>query len=242
MIVIPAFDLKKGNVVRLFRGLYNKETIYSPDPVQVAKKWEKDGAEFLHIIDLDGAFFGEPKNLAVVEKIVKEVNLKVHFGGGIRSEETVKKVLSIGAHKVIMSTKIFEDSSFIENIGKNFAKKIIVSIDAKAGIVLDRGWTNQTELTVEQALKKVEAMGIRMAVLTDISCDGALSGPNIGLLEDVLSKTKIDIIASGGVSSLADIKAVSKLEKNHKNLLGIICGKALYEGRFKLKEAIDCAS
>ncbi len=242
MIIIPAIDIRKGKVVRLFRGLYKKETVYSDDPLSIAEKWKNECAQILHIIDLDGAFYGESKNTVVIEKIIKEVGLKVNLGGGIRTEDAVKKTLALGVHKVIMSTKIFEDDNFLPSLDNYILQRIIVSIDSKAGVVLDRGWTGQTSLTVAQAIKKIEQAGIKTAVVTDVSNDGTLSGPNLELLKQILGSTKMDIIAAGGISGIEDIKTLKKLSIEYKNLYGTIIGKALYEDKINLREAIFCAS
>jgi len=239
MIILPAIDIRKRNVVRLFRGLYSKETIYSNDPVAVAKKWQKQGAKFLHIIDLEGAFWGAPKNLEVVKNILSQVKLKVHLGGGLRSRDDIKKVLDCGVHRVILSTKVFEDEQFLHNLEAALLKKIIVSIDIKAGRVLGKGWTKLTSVSLKDAVKKIEDAGVQLAVITDISSDGTLAGLNAALLTDILSSTKINIIAAGGIASIDDIKTLKQLELKYKNLFGVIIGKALYEEKINLKEAIQ---
>ncbi|MFH1094437.1 MAG: 1-(5-phosphoribosyl)-5-[(5-phosphoribosylamino)methylideneamino]imidazole-4-carboxamide isomerase [Candidatus Omnitrophota bacterium] len=241
LMVIPAIDLRKGNVVRLYRGLYNKETIYSENPVEIAKQWKDNGAQILHIIDLDGALSGELKNLEVIKKIIKESDLKIHLGGGIRSKENIEEAIRIGVHKVIMSTRIFQDKSFLPGLNQRLRDKIIVSIDSKAGLVLDKGWTGQTRLSVKEAIGIVAKAGIKICVVTDISQDGTLMGPNLQLLEEILSSTKMKIIAAGGMSSIEDIKTLRQIQTKHINLYGVIIGKALYEGKINLKEAIDCA-
>ncbi|MBU1043236.1 MAG: 1-(5-phosphoribosyl)-5-[(5-phosphoribosylamino)methylideneamino]imidazole-4-carboxamide isomerase [Candidatus Omnitrophica bacterium] len=240
MIITPAIDIRKGNVVRLYRGLYNKETIYSTDPLSFAKKWKDQGAEILHVIDLDGAFFGESKNMDVIEKIIKQIGLKVHLGGGLRTEEAIKKVLDFGVHKVIISTIVFEDDKFLGTLDAITRSKVIVSIDSKAGVVLDKGWTGQTDLTVTQAVQQIEKQGVRTAVITDISSDGTLEGPNTELLKEVLGATKMNIISAGGISCIEDIKVLKKLSLEYVNLYGTIIGKALYENKIDLKEAINC--
>ncbi len=241
LTVFPAIDLRKGNVVRLYKGLYNKETIYSENPLEVAGQWKDKGAQILHIIDLDGAYYGELKNIGIIKKIIDECGLNVHLGGGIRSEEAIKKAVDAGVHKVIMSTKIFQDRNFLSGIKSALRDKIIVSIDSKAGIVLDKGWTAQTSLSVKEALKIVEGEGIKTCVVTDVSQDGTLMGPNVDLLKEILISTKMEIISAGGISSADDIKILRELQRRYVNLYGVIIGKALYEGKINLKEAIDCA-
>jgi phosphoribosylformimino-5-aminoimidazole carboxamide ribotide isomerase len=242
MIITPAIDIRKGNVVRLFRGLYNKETVYSKDPVDFALKWKDQGAQILHIIDLDGAFYGESKNTIVIEKIIKQTGLKVHLGGGIRTKAAIEKALALGVYKVIMSTKVFEDNNFLKSLDEKMRSKIIVSIDSKAGVVLDKGWTGTTSLSVSQAVKRVEQDGGKTAVITDVSNDGTLEGPNVELLEQVLSSCEMDIIAAGGIADIENIKTLKKLSLKHKNLYGTIIGKALYENKINLREAIICAN
>ncbi|MCG2711468.1 MAG: 1-(5-phosphoribosyl)-5-[(5-phosphoribosylamino)methylideneamino]imidazole-4-carboxamide isomerase [Candidatus Omnitrophica bacterium] len=241
LTVTPAIDLRNGNVVRLYRGLYNEETIYSKNPLDIAMQWKENGAQILHIIDLDGAFFGQLKNLDVVKKIIKKCKLKVHLGGGIRTKKAIEEAISAGVHKVIMSTRIFQDKSFLFGIKQSLRDKIIVSIDSKEGIVLDKGWRAQTRLSVKEALEIVEGAGIKTCVVTDIALDGTLMGPNVGLLEEILSSTKMKIIAAGGMSSIEDVKAMRQIQRKYVNLCGVIIGKALYEGKINLKEAIDCA-
>ncbi|MFH1062376.1 MAG: 1-(5-phosphoribosyl)-5-[(5-phosphoribosylamino)methylideneamino]imidazole-4-carboxamide isomerase [Candidatus Omnitrophota bacterium] len=242
MIITPAIDIRQGNVVRLFRGLYSKQTIYSTDPVSFAQKWKDQGAEILHIIDLDGAFYGESKNMEVIEKIIRQIKLKVHLGGGLRTEAAIKKVFALGVHKVIISTKVFEDDKFLNKLDKDTLAKVIVSIDSKSGVVLDKGWTDQTSLTVAEAVKQIEKQGVKTAVITDVSSDGTLEGPNIPLLKQVLASCKMNILAAGGISGIEDIKALKKLSLEYGNLYGTIIGKALYEEKIDLKEAINCAS
>ena len=242
MIITPAIDIRNGNVVRLFKGMYDNETIYSENPVEFAEKWKNQGARILHIIDLDGAFFGESRNMDIIEKIISQVGLNVHLGGGIRTKEAVLKALEVGVHKVIMSTKIFEDDGFLSGIDVKTRERIIVSIDVKNGVVMDKGWTSATSLTVAQAIKKIESAGARTAVVTDVSNDGTLEGPNLELLEQVLSSTSLDIIAAGGMSKIEDIKQLKQLSMKYNNLYGTIIGKALYENKIDLKEAISCAS
>ncbi len=241
MIIFPAVDIRRGNVVRLYKGLYTKETIYSRDPVAFAKKWKDEGAEFLHIVDMDGAFYGKSKNLPIIIDIVKKLNIEVQVGGGIRSREAIENLLNNGVSRVVMSTKVFQDEDFLPGLGKALLSRVVVSIDSKSGMVLDRGWTGLTNLTVAEAVKKVEDMGVKTAIITDASCDGTLTGPNIQLLEQILSTSRMNIIAAGGVSSIADVQNLAEISQTRKKLQGAIIGKALYEEKINLKEAIDCA-
>lgn len=241
-LINPAIDLRNGNVVRLYKGLYDKETIYSEDPVAIAKKWKAAGAQMLHIIDLDGALIGESKNLEVVKEIITECQLNVHLGGGIRSKEAIEQAVHAGVHRVIMSTRIFQDKSFLPGLSKELRQKIIVSIDCKEEMVMDKGWTGETSLSVKEAIGLVEAEGINTCIVTDVTQDGTLMGPNIALLESILKTTRMNIIAAGGMSSIDDVKSIVEVKKKYINLYGVIIGKALYEGKIDLKEAISCAS
>ena len=241
MLITPAIDLRDGKVVRLFRGSYAKETVYSDDPLAVAEQWKQQGAEILHIIDLDGALQGKPVNSRIIAKIIKKTGIKVHTGGGIRSMKNIQTLLDKGVFRVIMSTKVFDDDDFMSGIAPDMKEKIIVSIDAKAGVVMNKGWTEQTVLTAQDAIRKVEQSGITMAIVTDVSSDGTLSGPNLSLLTGVLANTRVNILCAGGISGIEDIKTLRRLENDYNNLFGVIIGKALYEGKIDLKEAIDCA-
>lgn len=240
MTIIPAIDIRRKKVVRLYKGQYHKETVYAQSPKDTARQWLEQGAKILHIVDLDGAFRGKTKILPLIEEIIKEnKDARIHLGGGIRTTTDIENALKIGVNKVILSTKVFEDESFITTIPQQDLNKIIVSIDSKNGIVQDKGWTRQTNISAVDAIKKVEEMGIGLVVVTDISTDGTLTGPNLPFLEKALKTTKIQIIASGGISSIEDIKALKSL--GSFNLFGIIIGKALYENKINLKEALKYA-
>ncbi len=242
LTVNPAIDLRNGNVVRLYKGLYNQETIYSDDPLKIAEKWMDAGAQTLHIIDLDGARTGKLVNLNIVKKIINACDLKIQLGGGIRSKEAIEEAINAGVHRVIMSTRIFQDNNFLASLSHELKKRIIVSIDCKDGIVMDKGWSRQTSLSVLQAIKIVEDSGIKTCVVTDVAQDGTLKGPNVELIKNILSSTKMDIIAAGGMSTIDDVKTMTAIGNKYVNLNGVIIGKALYEGKIDLKEAINCAS
>ena len=213
MLIIPAIDLRNGAVVRLFQGKFNQEKIYSHDPVKVAKHWAKQGAQFLHVVDLDGAANGTPKNLKAVGAIINKVGVPVEFGGGVRDLKTIFSILKLGAARVILGTKAASDARFLKNAWKKFGEKIIVSIDAKEGRVLARGWNFETAKTTLDFAKELKALGFKQIIYTDISRDGALSGPNISGIKELLKKTGLNMIASGGVSVLGDLLQLKKLEK-----------------------------
>ena len=240
MLIIPAIDIKSGKCVRLFQGRMDKETVYSDDPVSVAKRWEDEGAEFLHIVDLDGAVSGVPKNKEIIESIIKSVKIPLEVGGGIRNIETIKEYFSIGAKKVVIGTVAWENPILISEVCKMFPERIIVGIDAKNGNVAVRGWEDVTETSASTLAKRFEGMGISGIIYTDISRDGTLSGPNIDSIKSFAKSISIPVIASGGVSDINDIKNIMKLKKH--GVTGVIVGKALYSGAVNLREAIELCS
>ena len=236
MLIIPAIDIKSGKCVRLFQGRMDKETVYSDDPVSVAKRWEDEGAEFLHIVDLDGAVSGVPKNKEIIGNIIKSVKIPLEVGGGVRNIETIKEYFSIGAKKVVIGTVAWENPILISEVCKVFPERIIVGIDAKNGNVAVRGWEDVTDTSASELAKRFEGMGISGIIYTDISRDGTLSGPNIDSIKFFAKSISIPVIASGGVSDINDIKNIMKLKKHGVD--GVIIGKALYSGSVNLREAI----
>ena len=237
MIVIPAIDIKDSKVVRLYRGDFKEVKIYSDDPVSIAKKWESDGAKLLHIVDLDGALSGELKNVASVKNIINAISIPVEVGGGIRSRDSIEKLLSAGARYVILGTRACEDEKFVKSVIADFGDKIIVSIDAKDGMVATAGWISVSEIKATDLLVKLESFGLETIIYTDISRDGTLEGPNFVSLKDILkARRKSNIISSGGVSSLEDLINLKQYES--QGLLGAIVGKAIYENKLNLKDAI----
>jgi phosphoribosylformimino-5-aminoimidazole carboxamide ribotide isomerase len=235
MLIIPAIDLRGGKVVRLFQGKFDQEKVYSLDPVKVAKHWAKQGAKFFHIVDLDGAASGAPKNIGALKRIIDQVKVGVEFGGGVRSIDTISKLLSLGVMRVILGTRAASDAKFLKQAQKRFGDKIIVSIDAKDGKVLTRGWNSGVAKTALAFAKELKAIGFKQLIYTDISKDGTLAGPNIAGIKEMLKATQLKIIASGGVADLKDLTRLDKLKK--AGLSGIIIGKALYEGKFTLAQA-----
>jgi len=236
--LIPAIDLKDGNVVRLYQGR-DDEKVYSRNPQVVARHWKKQGASLIHVVDLDGAFTGEPKNLAGLKKVVQAVDIPIEFGGGLRTAESIRQVLALGVSRVVLGTKAVEDRDFLRGVRDEFGSRVIVSIDARNGIVMTKGWQEQSSAGKKAGDFGIElkAMGFTEAIYTDTSKDGTLRGPNIPALEELLSGSGISVIASGGVACLDDVIALSGLEP--KGLTGAIIGKALYEERFMLKEALN---
>jgi len=236
MLIIPAIDLRGGKVVRLFQGRFDQEKVYSSDPVKVAKHWAKQGAKFLHIVDLDGASSGAPKNLEALKKILSEVGVPLEFGGGVRSIEAISGLLNSGVQRVVLGTRAANDAQFLRKAFKKFGEKIIVSIDARGAKVLTQGWNSLSSKTVLDFAKELKEVGFKQLIYTDIFKDGALVGPNIMGIKELIRKTGLDVIASGGVGGLKDLIKLKSLQK--KGVSGVIVGKALYEGKFTLAEAL----
>ncbi len=237
MIVIPAIDLRGGKCVRLRHGDLSQETVYSDDPVAVAKKWQDAGAERLHVIDLDGAFCGEPKNLDWIVRIKKETNMVIQTGGGLRKLETIEKILDAGIDSAILGTIILEEAGLAKLAFDKYSAHIMVALDVKNGHVAVRGWKDDSGCPLNDAIAIVEKLGGREVIYTDISRDGTLEGVNIKSVSDVMALTKLQIIASGGVSTLQDVQRLKTL-----GVPACIVGKAIYEGKLKLKEAIELAA
>ena len=236
ILIIPAIDLKEGKVVRLVQGKYEKK-VYSNDPVKVAKHWQKLGAKMLHVVDLDGAMTGKPANIDIAIKIAQEVKVPVEFGGGVRSEAIIEKLIKAGVARVIISTKALEDENFLKKAVKKYADKLIVSIDEQNGSVYIKGWKNAAKkMSIDALIEKLRGAGIKEIIYTDISRDGTLKGPNVAGVKKILKASRMRVIASGGIASVLDIDRLKILEKS--GLKGIIVGKALYEGRFTLGQAL----
>ena len=231
MRIIPAIDILNGKCVRLKKGDYSKSKIYYHDPVEVAQKFSKQGIEYLHIVDLDGARAGKPVNYKVIENIIKATNLKVQIGGGIRTLEDVQSLFKIGVSKIIIGSMLIRAPEFFEKLIKKYGKnKIIAGIDAKNNMVAISGWIEATKITCENSIQKAIELGAEEFVITDISKDGMLNGPNLEMYKKIKDKfPKIKLIASGGVSCQDDIKDLEKIKID-----GAIIGKAIYEGKIKL--------
>ncbi|MBE0477811.1 1-(5-phosphoribosyl)-5-[(5-phosphoribosylamino)methylideneamino]imidazole-4-carboxamide isomerase [Candidatus Aerophobetes bacterium] len=238
MLVIPAIDLKGGKCVRLWQGIKDKETVYSHEPLQVAKLWIDKGAKRLHIVDLDGAFSGIPQHLPVAESIKKSFSITLQYGGGIRTLKILKGVFEKGINFAIIGTKALS-KSFLQNAIDKFGERIIISIDCKEDKLALEGWEKETSIEIQEFARNVTDIGIKTIILTDITRDGTLRGVNIELIEDFLKNVNCNLIVAGGISSLEDIKWMKKLED--KKIKGIIIGKALYTGAIKLEEALKIA-
>lgn len=239
MLIIPAIDIQDGCVVRFVQGKNNKK-IYSHSPVKTAKHWQRQGARLLHIVDLDAASSGIPKNLNVVKEITKFVSIPVQFGGGVREIETIGELLNYGIKRVVLGTKAVIDSDFLKNAFTKFKEKVIISVDCKGDNLLIKGWQRTARaINVIKFANKLKEIGFKEIIYTDILKDGTLSGPNIKGIKALLKNSGLNIIASGGICSLDDIYKLKMLEK--QGLRGVIVGKALYEGRFTLTEALKLA-
>ncbi|MEG0453056.1 MAG: 1-(5-phosphoribosyl)-5-[(5-phosphoribosylamino)methylideneamino]imidazole-4-carboxamide isomerase [Coprobacillus sp.] len=237
MILIPAIDLKDGEAVRLYKGDYNQKTVYSSIPEEIALNFEKMGAKYLHVVDLDGAKDGATINLETIKKIRKVLSIPIELGGGIRSKETVDLYLSgVGIDRVILGTAAIEDPEFLKlALNKYGPERIVVGVDVKDGYVSTSGWLHTTKVHYLDFLKELEKIGVKYIVCTDISKDGTLTGPSFELYEDIHSKSPIQFVVSGGIKDAEDIYKV-----NEKGYYGCIVGKAYYEGKVDLEEVITC--
>lgn len=236
MLIYPAIDLYGGKAVRLFKGDYAQMTVYSDDPPSVAREFAAAGARCIHLVDLEGAKLGHPANLDIIEAIVKETGLFAEVGGGIRNMETVDAYLSAGVSRVILGTAAVEDPAFLEAAVQKYGEKIAVGVDLKDGFVAIKGWTEKTTLSAGEFFSRMEALGVKTVICTDISRDGAMKGTNRELYRELSRTYSIELIASGGVSDLEDVKALSEM-----NLHGAIIGKAYYTGAIDLKTAVEVA-
>ena len=237
MIIIPAVDIQNGKCVRLVQGRKDDETVFSDDPGAMAMKWEEEGAEIVHVIDLGGAFEKSPQNLKSIKEILKSVNVPIQLGGGIRTIDTVRMFLDLGVGKVIIGTEAIRNPKLVNDSCREFPGRIIVGIDARNGRVAIEGWTETTRIKAVDLAKRFEDSGVAAINFTDIYRDGMQTGPNISETGRLAQAVNIPVIASGGVSTLADIKNLMPLEK--MGVQGVITGKALYSGTLDLKEAIE---
>ncbi len=236
MIVFPAIDLKDGQCVRLMQGDPDRMTVYGNDPVAVARRWLEEGAQWLHVVDLDGAFTKAPKNRDVIASIVKAVPIPVQVGGGIRNIESVDEYMRIGVRRVIIGTMALREPEFVSRACSSHPMRIALGIDARNGQVAVEGWKETSSTDVLSFVRKFEGLPIEAVIYTDIHRDGMQSGVNVEATQKLMEATSIPVIASGGVASLADIEALFPLAS--KGLLGVITGKALYNGSLKLSEAL----
>ncbi|MBN1557942.1 MAG: 1-(5-phosphoribosyl)-5-[(5-phosphoribosylamino)methylideneamino]imidazole-4-carboxamide isomerase [Lentisphaerae bacterium] len=233
MLIIPAIDLKDGRCVRLRQGRAEDATVYGDDPVAMARHWVAEGAEYLHVVDLDGAFYGRPMHAEAVAAITGTVNVPIEVGGGLRTDDDVRRMLDAGVSRAIVGTRALTDPDAVRRLAAVFGPKLAVGIDARDGRVAVKGWVESTEVDAETLARDMQAEGVTTLICTDISSDGMLSGPNVAGLGRICEAVSCDVIASGGIRSAGDIRALAELGK--ANLAGAIVGKALYEGDVGLK-------
>ncbi|MDD3468197.1 MAG: 1-(5-phosphoribosyl)-5-[(5-phosphoribosylamino)methylideneamino]imidazole-4-carboxamide isomerase [Campylobacterales bacterium] len=232
MTIYPAIDLKNGEAVRLTKGVMESAKVYSSEPYHIARAFEEMGADWVHIVDLNGAFAGNPENLQAIKKIREATTLKLQLGGGIRDEETIKKYMDLGISRVILGTIATQNPQFVKEVAAKY--RVAVGIDVKDGFVAVDGWAKTSELRATELARMFADSGVDAIITTDISRDGMLSGVNIAQTEEIASSCGIDTIASGGVKDIMDIEAV----KNSQLIEGVIIGKAYYEGKLDLREAL----
>ena len=231
--IIPSVDIKGGKCVRLYQGNYNRETVFSDDPLDVALKWQSLGAPRIHIVDLDGAATGEIRNLPIIKDIARAILVPVQIGGGIRHIETIELLLKMGIERVILGTAAVEDPAMVVEACRRFNDAIIVGLDARGGYIATRGWLNNSEQTALGLAKAMAQIGVKRFVYTDITRDGTLTEPNIPAITEMIEKLGLPVIAAGGISSLVHLKIIAKIGAE-----GAIVGKALYTGDINLKQAL----
>lgn len=235
--IIPSVDIRGGNCVSLYQGDYDQETVFSDDPVDVALKWQGMGAPRLHIVDLDGAASGEPGNLAIIEVLAKAILVPIQVGGGIRSLETIKRLLTAGVDRVILGTAAVEDPLLVREACRRYPDSIIVGIDTRDGWMATRGWKQDTKVRGMELAKSMAQLGVKRFIHTDVSRGSTLTEPNFSAIAELINETKLPVIASGGISSLLHIKMLKQFGAE-----GAIIGKALYTGDINLRKAIDLAN
>lgn len=236
MKLFPAIDLYEGKAVRLLKGNYEEMTVYSDDPLRIAKEMEAQGAEYLHTVDLEGAKNGGTPNLSVIRKIAKETSLFLEAGGGIRDMETAERCFDAGIDRIILGTAAITNEPFLQEALALYSEKIAVGADLKDGKIAIRGWLETADCTAEEFLNKMQDLGVKTVICTDISRDGAMRGTNLELYRTLCKQTKLELIASGGVSSLQDLKQLKEM-----GVHGAILGKAYYTGAVRLTDAIEVA-
>jgi phosphoribosylformimino-5-aminoimidazole carboxamide ribotide isomerase len=237
VLVIPAIDLKNGKCVRLFKGEEGTETVFSESPLEIARQWQDCGAGLIHVVDLDGAFSGEPRNFDIIGGIVNSISARVQVGGGIRNIKTIERYLESGVNRVILGTAVFHNREFLTEVCKRFPQMIAVGIDTKMGRIAVKGWKEVIDLDTESVLNSLEAAGVSLVIHTDIDRDGTMGGINLNSIERFVKSSPIPVVVSGGISSMEDIEKLSSLE--NVGLAGVILGKSIYTGKINLKEAIE---
>jgi phosphoribosylformimino-5-aminoimidazole carboxamide ribotide isomerase len=237
MLILPAIDLRGGQCVRLTQGDYAREKVYDSDPVRVAAEFESQGAPWIHVVDLDGAKSGAPENWSSIEAITRGVRIPVEVGGGVRSLETARRLLEVGASRVVVGTKLVQDQDLAAEMFAELGDRIVAGIDARNGMVAVAGWVEQSSVSAVELALAMQGMGATRIILTDIAQDGMLAGPNLGLLDSVSSSVTVPIIHSGGIGELSDLKLLYDMAERRPE--GVIVGRAIYEGRFSAKQAVE---
>lgn len=235
--LIPAIDLKEGRCVRLAQGQMDRETLYYEDPLEAARLWASRGARRIHVVDLDGAVAGSPKNLPAVERIVRGIEIPVQLGGGIRTQEDVVRYLEIGVERVILGTLVLQDTGYVERLATTYPQRILLGLDAKEGYVAIKGWQDVTSSRAVDLVARIPKIPAAGLVYTDIQRDGMLVGPNVAATEEMCRISPFPVIASGGITTPEDLLALARLEP--VGLTGAIVGKALYSGRLRYREALQ---
>ncbi len=237
MHIIPAIDLKGGKCVRLVKGEEGTEIVFSEDPLKIAGKWESSGAKLIHVVDLDGAFKGEPRNFEIIRDIVYSLSAEIQVGGGIRNLKTAEKYLGIGVKRIILGTSALQDKQLLIDVCKSFPERVGVGIDTKMGKIALKGWKEVIDLNTEDFLNDLKSLGLSLVIHTDVDRDGTMEGVNLIAVERLVKSSPIPVIASGGISSIEDIEKLSSLEEF--GLIGVILGRSIYTGKIKLREAIE---
>jgi phosphoribosylformimino-5-aminoimidazole carboxamide ribotide isomerase len=237
VIFLPAIDIRGGQAVRLERGDFAKETVYDADPLDAARKWQEEGAPQLHVVDLDGAREGHPVNLDHLRKISRELDIPVQYGGGLRSFVAVRDALAAGAQRVVLGTAAYTDVEFLDSVLAQWGNRVVVAIDVRDGFVSVAGWTEKTQMPPEDVIRRMQARGVKQFVYTNVDHDGMLDGPDLDEIQHMAEVIRGRFLYSGGIGSLDDVRALKELRL--VNLAGVISGKALYEGRFTVPEAME---
>ena len=235
-LIFPAIDLKDGKVVRLQQGRADAVTVYSDDPGAVARRWEDEGARYLHVVDLDGAFGGEPCNWEAVRAILRAVQIPIQLGGGLRRRSQVEEALQMGITRAVLGTRACDSPDFVSALVHDFHSRIIVGIDARDGVVAIKGWTEKTTLTATDFAGRIARLGVQNIIFTDVSTDGMLASPNYIAISAVCAAVTCNVVASGGIGNVIDVNRLRRLAEKIPNLVGVVIGKALYDGQISLKQ------
>jgi phosphoribosylformimino-5-aminoimidazole carboxamide ribotide isomerase len=236
MLILPAIDIRNGKCVRLQQGNYSQETIYADSPAEMAKHWEQQGAEFLHVVDLDGAKEGVPSNFSIVRSIAESVTIPMELGGGIRNQETIRRYLDAGVNRLVIGTLALKEADWFREMCRKFPGKLVLGIDGRNGHAATEGWLETSQTLAADLAKKYADLPLAALVYTDIAKDGMLEGPNIGEMEAMRRAVPIPLVVSGGIASLDDVRRLAS-----RNFHACIIGKALYENKFRLPDALKCA-